>query len=60
MRGHGPAPARGRTCAGPPSALARPILSDRSLSRLLAADWPRTLEELEKNPGLGLRGGRGD
>jgi formamidopyrimidine-DNA glycosylase len=24
------------------------ILSDRSLSRLLKADWPRTLEELEK------------
>ena len=24
------------------------ILSDRSLSRLLKSDWPRTLEELEK------------
>ncbi|BDG10510.1 Fpg/Nei family DNA glycosylase [Anaeromyxobacter paludicola] len=31
------------------------ILSDRSLARLLAEDWPKTLEELEKNPGLGLR-----
>jgi formamidopyrimidine-DNA glycosylase len=24
------------------------ILSDRSLSRILKSDWPRTLEELEK------------
>jgi len=32
------------------------ILSDRSLARLLKADWPRTIEELEKNPALGLRG----
>jgi len=31
------------------------ILSDRSLARLLKADWPRTLEELERNPALGLR-----
>jgi len=31
------------------------ILSDRSLARLLRADWPRTLEELERNPALGLR-----
>jgi formamidopyrimidine-DNA glycosylase len=31
------------------------ILSDRSLARLLRDDWPRTLEELEQNPALGLR-----
>ncbi|HET6413882.1 MAG TPA: DNA-formamidopyrimidine glycosylase family protein [Anaeromyxobacter sp.] len=31
------------------------ILSDRSLSRLLKEDWPRTIEELEKNPALGAR-----
>ncbi len=31
------------------------ILSDRSLARLLKEDWPRTLEELERNPALGLR-----
>jgi len=31
------------------------ILSDRSLARLLKDDWPRTLEELERKPGLGLR-----
>jgi formamidopyrimidine-DNA glycosylase len=31
------------------------ILSDRSLARLLKQDWPRTIEELEKNPGLGVR-----
>ena len=31
------------------------ILSDRSLSRLLKEDWPRTIEELEKNPALGMR-----
>ncbi len=29
------------------------ILSDRSLARLLKQDWPRTIEELEKNPALG-------
>ena len=29
------------------------ILSDRSLSRLLKADWPRTVEELEQHPVLG-------
>jgi formamidopyrimidine-DNA glycosylase len=29
------------------------ILSDRSLARLLKEDWPRTIEELEKNPALG-------
>jgi formamidopyrimidine-DNA glycosylase len=29
------------------------ILSDRSLARLLKQDWPRTIEELEKNPTLG-------
>jgi formamidopyrimidine-DNA glycosylase len=29
------------------------ILSDRSLARLLKEDWPRTLEELERNPALG-------
>ena len=28
------------------------ILSDRSLARLLKSDWPRTIEELEKNPAL--------
>ena len=33
------------------------ILSDRSLSRLLKDDWPRTLEELERNEAL--RGKRG-
>jgi formamidopyrimidine-DNA glycosylase len=31
------------------------ILSDRSLARLLKEDWPRTLEELEQRPGLGLK-----
>jgi formamidopyrimidine-DNA glycosylase len=31
------------------------ILSDRSLARLLKEDWPRTIDELERNPGLGLR-----
>jgi formamidopyrimidine-DNA glycosylase len=31
------------------------ILSDRSLARLLKQDWPRTIEDLEKNPALGLR-----
>ena len=29
------------------------ILSDRSLARLLKEDWPRTIEELEKNAVLG-------
>ncbi len=29
------------------------ILSDRSLARLLKQDWPRTIEELERNPALG-------
>jgi formamidopyrimidine-DNA glycosylase len=29
------------------------ILSDRSLARLLKEDWPRTIEELEKNVALG-------
>jgi formamidopyrimidine-DNA glycosylase len=29
------------------------ILSDRSLARLLKQDWPRTVEELERNPVLG-------
>ena len=28
------------------------ILSDRSLARLLKADWPKTIEELEQHPGL--------
>ncbi len=28
------------------------ILSDRSLARLLKADWPRTVEELEQHPAL--------
>jgi formamidopyrimidine-DNA glycosylase len=31
------------------------ILSDRSLARLLKEDWPRTVEELERNPALGAR-----
>jgi formamidopyrimidine-DNA glycosylase len=31
------------------------ILSDRSLARLLKDDWPRTIDELEKNPALGVR-----
>lgn len=31
------------------------VLSDRSLARLLKDDWPRTIEELERNPALGLR-----
>ncbi|MFL5261142.1 MAG: Fpg/Nei family DNA glycosylase [Anaeromyxobacteraceae bacterium] len=31
------------------------ILSDRSLARLLKEDWPRTIDELEKRRGLGLR-----
>ncbi|MFL5301265.1 MAG: zinc finger domain-containing protein, partial [Anaeromyxobacteraceae bacterium] len=31
------------------------ILSDRSLARLLKDDWPRTIEELERTPGLGAR-----
>jgi formamidopyrimidine-DNA glycosylase len=40
------------------------ILSDRSLARLLKEDWPRTIDELEKNPALAAprpppgRGGR--
>jgi formamidopyrimidine-DNA glycosylase len=38
------------------------ILSDRSLARLLKEDWPRTIDELERNPVLGAprppRGGR--
>ena len=33
------------------------ILSDRSLARLLKQDWPRTVDELERNPALGLRPG---
>jgi formamidopyrimidine-DNA glycosylase len=35
------------------------ILSDRSLARLLKEDWPRTIEELEQNPALGLKGAPG-
>jgi formamidopyrimidine-DNA glycosylase len=31
------------------------ILSDRSLARLLGDDWPRTVDELERNPALGAR-----
>jgi formamidopyrimidine-DNA glycosylase len=31
------------------------ILSDRSLARLLKADWPRTLEEMEGRPGFAGR-----
>jgi formamidopyrimidine-DNA glycosylase len=32
------------------------ILSDRSLARLLKDDWPRTIDELERKPGLAARG----
>jgi formamidopyrimidine-DNA glycosylase len=32
------------------------ILSDRSLARLLKDDWPRTIDELERNPALAGRG----
>jgi formamidopyrimidine-DNA glycosylase len=36
------------------------VLSDRSLARLLKRDWPRTIEELERMPGLsGVRPGTG-
>jgi formamidopyrimidine-DNA glycosylase len=38
------------------------ILSDRSLARLLKADWPRTVEELERHAALSRArppGGRG-
>lgn len=28
------------------------VLADRALSRLLKSDWPRTVEELERNPGI--------
>ena len=38
------------------------ILSDRALARLLKADWPRTVEELEQHPALSQArppGGRG-
>jgi formamidopyrimidine-DNA glycosylase len=31
------------------------ILSDRSLARLLKDDWPKTIDELEKKRGLGLK-----
>ena len=31
------------------------VLADRSLSRLLKDDWPRSIEELESNPGLNAR-----
>ncbi len=34
------------------------LLADRSLSRLLREDWPRSLEELEDRPGLGAAAGR--
>ena len=34
------------------------LLADRALSRLLKADWPRTLEELEEKAGLGAAGNR--
>jgi formamidopyrimidine-DNA glycosylase len=37
------------------------LLADRSLSRLLREDWPRSLEELEElRPGKGKGGGIGD
>jgi formamidopyrimidine-DNA glycosylase len=35
------------------------ILSDRSLARLLREDWPRTIEELERNPALSAPRGAG-
>jgi formamidopyrimidine-DNA glycosylase len=35
------------------------LLSDRSLARLLKDDWPRTIDELERNPALGLKPPRG-
>jgi formamidopyrimidine-DNA glycosylase len=35
------------------------ILADRSLSRLLKGDWPKTIEELEADPGLNRRGAGG-
>jgi formamidopyrimidine-DNA glycosylase len=38
------------------------LLADRSLSRLLKGDWPRTLEELEKRKSSstkGLKGAKG-
>ena len=31
------------------------LLADRALSRLLKADWPRTLEEMEERPGFEKR-----
>ncbi len=34
------------------------ILSDRSLARLLKDDWPRTLEEMERHPGLSATGAK--
>ncbi len=33
------------------------ILADRSLSRLLKGDWPKSIEELEADPGLSRQGG---
>ena len=37
------------------------ILADRALSRLLAKDWPRTLDELElRRPGTGVQRGEVD
>jgi formamidopyrimidine-DNA glycosylase len=32
------------------------LLADRALSRLLRADWPKTLDELEQRKGAGSRG----
>ncbi len=34
------------------------ILADRSLSRLLKDDWPKTIEELEETPGLNRTSGK--
>jgi formamidopyrimidine-DNA glycosylase len=35
------------------------LLADRALSRLLRADWPRTLEEMEERRGLAPEGKMG-
>src|SRR5215469_5468026 len=35
------------------------LLADRALSRLLRADWPRTLEEMEERRGLTPRSNMG-
>jgi len=35
------------------------LLADRALSRLLRADWPRTLEEMEERQGRATRSNMG-